>query len=71
MSELYIVDGGRDKKYHLSRHGVKSEHCNASYDDFQIIGGGFGNNIFKRKVANQGITTNFEHSGEVDWVKTL
>ena len=45
-------------------------HRNASYDDFEIIGSGFRNNTFKRKVAearfvNKGIMTNFEGSGEV------
>ena len=43
--------GGRDQKSYLFKHAVVNEHHNASYDDFKIIGNGFGNNAFKRKVA--------------------
>ena len=35
----------------LFRHAVVNEHRNASYDDFKIIGSGFRNNTFIRKVA--------------------
>ena len=52
---------GKDQNSHLFRYAVVNEHGNVSYDDFQIIGKGFRNNTF-----NQGITTNFERSGEVD-----
>ena len=43
--------GGRDQKSHLFRHAVVNNHLHASYDDFKIIGSGFRNNTFKRKVA--------------------
>ena len=51
ISERIIDHGGRDLKSNLFRHAVVNEHCNASYDDFKIIGSGFKNNTFKRKVA--------------------
>ena len=38
--------GGRDQKSYLFKHAVVNEHRNASYDDFKIIGNGFGNNAF-------------------------
>ena len=40
-SELFIYHGGRDQKSHLFRHAEVNEHCNASYDDFKIIGTSF------------------------------
>ena len=51
ISEGIIDHGSRDQKSHLFRHGVVNEYRNASYDDFKIIGSGFRNNTFKRKVA--------------------
>ena len=51
ISERIIDQGGRDQKSYLFRHAVVNEHRNASYDDFKLIGSGFRNNTFKRKVA--------------------
>ena len=51
ISERIIDHDGRDQKSHLVRHAVVNEHRNDSYDDFKIIGTGFRNNAFKRKVA--------------------
>ena len=51
ISDQIIDHDGRDQKSHPFRHAVVNHHRNASYDDFKIIGGGFRNNAFKRKVA--------------------
>ena len=51
ISEWIIDHGSRDQKSHLFRHAVVNEHRNASYDDCKIIGSGFRNKTFKRKVA--------------------
>ena len=51
ISERIIDHGSRDQKSHLFRYAVVNDHRNASYDDFKIIGNGFRNNTFKRKVA--------------------
>ena len=51
ISEQIIDHGDRDQKSHLFRHAVVNNHHNASYDDFNIIGSGFRNNMYKRKVA--------------------
>ena len=78
LSHLWanIDHSGRDWKSHLFRHVLINYHRNASYDDFEIIGSGFRNNTFKRKVAeaifvNKGIMTNCEGSGEVGWAETF
>ena len=49
ISKGIIDHGGQDKKSH--HFAVVNEHRNASYDDFKIIGSGFRNSTFKRKVA--------------------
>ena len=49
--ERIIAHGGRDQSPHLFGHTVVNEHRNASYNDFKIIGSGFRNYTFKRKVA--------------------
>ena len=46
ISERIMDHGGRDQKSYLFKHAVVNEHRNASYDDFKIIGNGFGNNAF-------------------------
>ena len=51
ISEWIRDYGGRDQKSYLFRNAVVNEHRHASYDDFKIIGSGFRNNTFKRKVA--------------------
>ena len=51
ISERIIDHGGRDCKSHLLKHAVANNHRSVSYDDFKIIGSGFRNNTFKRKVA--------------------
>ena len=51
ISERIIDHNGRDKNSHLFTHAVIHEHRNASYNNFHIIGSGFRNNSFKRKVA--------------------
>ena len=51
ISERIIDHGGRDQKSHLFRHTVVNNRGNASCDDIKIIGSGFRNNTFKRKVA--------------------
>ena len=44
------------KKSHHFKHVAVNNHRNASYDDFKIIGSGFRNNTFKRKVAEALLT---------------
>ena len=46
-----IDDGGSDQNSHLFRHAVVNGHCNASCDDFKIIGSSFRNHTIKRKFA--------------------
>ena len=48
---IILVNLLEDQISYLCRHVVVNEHHNASYDDFKIIGSGFRNNMFKRKVA--------------------
>ena len=51
ISDRIIDHAGRDQNPHLFRYAVVNDHHNASYDDFEIIGSGYRNNAFKRKVA--------------------
>ena len=51
MWSKQVPINGRDQKSHLFRHAVVNKHRNGSYDDLKIIGSGFRNNMFKRKVA--------------------
>ena len=51
ISEQIIDHGGRVQNFHLFRHAVVNDYRKASYDDFKIIGRGFRNKVFKKKVA--------------------
>ena len=51
ISEREIDRNGRDQKPHIFKHS--SENCHQHFDtnNFKIIGNGFKNNSFKRKVS--------------------
>ena len=75
ISEWIIDDGGSDQKSRLFRHVVVNDHRNASYNYFKIIGSGFRNNTFKRKIVKalliKELQQNFGHSGEIGWPETV
>ena len=42
---------GKDKKSHMSRHTLQSDHPSVSLNEFKILGKGFSNNRVKRKIS--------------------
>ena len=74
ISEWIIDHGGWDQKFHLFRHAVVNDHCNASYDDFKITGSSFRNNTFKRTVAEALLIKELGPTfgdGEVGWAEAF
>ena len=51
LSERVLYHNGRDAKSHLVKHAIEKSHKYPKIEDFNVIGKGYKNNTFKRKVA--------------------
>ena len=51
LSESVLDHNGRDAKSQLVKHAIEKCHKYPKAEDFNIISKGYGNNTFKRKVA--------------------
>ena len=52
LSERAFDHNGRDAKSHLVKHAIEKGHKYPKIEDFIVIGKGYRNNTFKRKVAD-------------------
>ena len=51
FKERVIDHTGRDIQSHLNKHSIETGHETLNIKDYKVIGNGYRNNIFKRKVA--------------------
>ena len=51
LSERVLDHNGRDAKSHLVKHAIEKCHKYAKIEDFNVIGKGYRNSNFKRKVV--------------------
>ena len=62
ISKRIIDHNGRDQKSHIFKHSSENRHPNVHINNFNIIGKGFKNNFFKRKVSEVLLTKQMKPS---------
>ena len=51
LSKRVVDHNGRDAQPHLVKHAIKKCHKYPKIENFNVIGKGYRNNTFKRKIA--------------------